>query len=116
MSKMSELAAILDELVDCGKTLTATAEKLREVFSGNGSSGDDKTESTGAGAAAPEKPAQEAQPKAITLEEVRAALAEKSRSGKTVAVKELLTKHGANRLSDVDPAEYAALLAEAEVL
>lgn len=113
MSKMSELAAILDELADCGKTLTATAEKLRGVFS---SGGDDQTESTATPAPTPEKPAQEAPPKAITLEEVRAALAEKSRSGKTVAVKELLTKHGANRLSDVDPAEYAALLAEAEVL
>lgn len=112
MSKMSELAAVLDELADCGKALTATAEKLREVFSSNGNSGDDKAGS----AAAPEKPAQAAPPKTITLEEVRAALAEKSRSGKTVAVKELLTKHGANRLSDVDPAEYAALLAEAEVL
>lgn len=113
MSKMSELAAILDELVDCGKTLTATAEKLREVFS---SGCDDQTESTATPVPAPEKPAETAPPKAITLEEVRAALAEKSRSGKTVAVKELLTKHGANRLSDVDPAEYAALLAEAEVL
>lgn len=113
MSKMSELAAVLDELVDCGKNLIAAAEKLREVFS---SSGDDNTESAAAPAPAPEKPTHEALPKDVTLEEVRAALAEKSRSGKTVAVKELLAKHGANRLSDVDPAEYAALLAEAEVL
>ena len=30
--------------------------------------------------------------------------------------KALLLKHGADKLSDIDPAEYPALLAEAEVL
>jgi cytochrome c556 len=54
--------------------------------------------------------------KAITLEQVRAALAEKSRDGHTAEVRELLLKHGAGKLSEIDPAEYAALLSEAEVL
>ena len=54
--------------------------------------------------------------KPLTLEEVRAVLAEKSRSGHTEEVRELLAKHGADKLSEIDPAEYAALLAEAEVL
>lgn len=64
------------------------------------------------------KPAakQEAEEKPLTLEEVRAVLAEKSRSGHTEEVRELLNKHGADKLSEIDPAEYAALLAEAEVL
>lgn len=61
-----------------------------------------------------EVPAPEAKP--LTLEEVRAALAEKSRAGHTAEVKALLIKHGADKLSDIDPAEYPALLAEAEVL
>lgn len=52
----------------------------------------------------------------MTLEEVRAVLAEKSRSGHTEEVRELLAKHGADKLSEIDPVEYAALLAEAEVL
>lgn len=43
-------------------------------------------------------------------------LAEKSRAGHTAEVKALLTKHGADKLSDIDPAEYPALLADAEVL
>ena len=65
-----------------------------------------------------EKPAakQEPEEKPLTLEEVRAVLAEKSRAGHTAEVKALLNKHGADKLSEIDPAEYAALLAEAEVL
>ena len=51
-----------------------------------------------------------------TLEQVRAVLAEKSRNGYTAKVRALLEKHGAAKLSEIDPAEYAALLAEAEVL
>ena len=59
---------------------------------------------------------QEPEEKPLTLEEVRAVLAEKSRSGHTEEVRELLAKHGADKLSEIDPAEYPALLAEAEVL
>jgi len=59
---------------------------------------------------------QEPEEKPLTLEEVRAVLAEKSRSGHTEEVRELLAKHGADKLSEIDPAEYAALLAEAKVL
>lgn len=47
------------------------------------------------------------------LEDVRAILAEISRSGKTSEMKELLSKFGAARLSDVDPKDYAELLAAA---
>ena len=61
-----------------------------------------------------ETPAPETKP--LTLEQVRAALAEKSRAGHTAEVKALLIKHGADKLSDIDPAEYPALLSEAEVL
>ncbi len=50
------------------------------------------------------------------LEDVRAVLAEKSRKGHTAAVKELLIKHGADKLSEIDPKNYEALLADAEVL
>ncbi len=59
---------------------------------------------------------QEPVEKPLTLEEVRSVLAEKSRSGHTEEVRALLNKHGADKLSEIDPAEYAALLAEAEVL
>lgn len=54
--------------------------------------------------------------KLITLEQVRSVLAEKSHDGKTDAVRELLQKYGASKLSAVDPKHYKALLADAEVL
>ena len=54
--------------------------------------------------------------KAVGIETVRAVLAEKSRDGKTREVKALLMKYDAGKLSGVKPEDYAALLAEAEVL
>ena len=52
----------------------------------------------------------------IKLEDIRAVLADISRSGKTAEMKSLLSKHGASKLSDLDPGEYEAILAEAEVI
>jgi hypothetical protein len=49
----------------------------------------------------------------ITIEQVRAVLAEKSQSGKQPEVKALILKFGANKLTDVDPSHYKALLMEA---
>ena len=54
--------------------------------------------------------------KEVTLEDVRAVLGQKSQAGKTAEVRELITKYGGTRLSDIDPVQYKALLAEAEVL
>ena len=61
-------------------------------------------------------PAPAPAPQAITLEEVRAVLAEKSHDGFTTEVRELLQKYGAAKLSGIDPTHYAALLKDAEVL
>ena len=52
--------------------------------------------------------------KSVTLEEVRAVLAEKSRAGKTAEVKNLLTKFGVNKLSELDASKYDELLKETE--
>ena len=62
-------------------------------------------------------PAEETPEKVYSKEEVRAILADKSRSGFRAEVKALLTAHGAKQLSDItDPKELAALVAEAEVI
>ena len=53
---------------------------------------------------------------APSLEEVRLVLARLSQGGLTAEVREIIKKHGADRLSDIDPAEYAAILKEAERL
>lgn len=51
--------------------------------------------------------------KIVTIEKVRAVLAEKSQSGKQPEVKALIIKYGANKLTDIDPAKYKELLQEA---
>ena len=52
----------------------------------------------------------------LTVEDVRAVLADKTRQGYSAEVKEILKKHGSEKLSGIDPAEYEAIIAEAEVI
>lgn len=52
----------------------------------------------------------------VTMEQVRAVLAQKSKDGKKTQVKALLLKYDSGKLSGVKPENYPALLAEAEVL
>ena len=51
---------------------------------------------------------------AHTLEEVRAALAEKSKAGFTAQVRETIIRFGGNKLSDVPESNYDALYEEAK--
>jgi len=51
-----------------------------------------------------------------TLEEVRAKLAELTRSGKAKEVKELLNSFGAKNLTSLDPKHYAAVMEKAGAL
>ena len=71
-------------------------------------------------AAQPETPASEKVPetqtKPVSLEQVRAVLADKSQQGLTAEVRTLLEKYGAPKLSQIDPAHFSALLADAETL
>ena len=62
-----------------------------------------------------ETPVQE-EPAAEPLEQVRGVLADKSRSGKTAEVRAIIQKYGADRLSEIDPKDYPAVLKDAEVL
>ena len=105
MGRMSELDLVLREFHAAAKALINACDSLREFYS-------QATESPVPDRA--ELPV--SKPKPITLEQVRAVLAEKSRDGHTAEVRALLEKHGAAKLSEINPAKYAALLAEAEVL
>lgn len=49
----------------------------------------------------------------VSLEEVRAKLASLSQSGKQAQVKELITKFGASKLTDIPAEKYSELLEEA---
>ncbi|WNX86006.1 DNA ligase [Agathobaculum sp. NTUH-O15-33] len=117
MGKVSELSMIVDELKKCGQVLIGISEGLADMFSGSA----EEEKQTAKKSAGKKKAAEESRPevpekKALTLEDVRAVCADKSRKGYTAEVKAVLTKHGAEKLSEVDPAEYKALLAEVEVL
>jgi hypothetical protein len=102
MSKMAELDAAAAELRRCGEALIGVSEALRDLFGG---SDEHKVD---------EQPQPTA--KMLTLEDVRSVLAQKSVEGHTAEIQALICKYGADRLSQVDPAHYADLLREAEVL
>jgi len=101
MSKMGELTQAAGELKRCGEILLGVSDTLVALFSGDG---DQHPETV------------PVNPCPVTLEHVRSLLADKSRDGYTADVRALLEKHGAAKLSEINPSEYAALLAEAEVL
>ena len=60
------------------------------------------------------QPEEEVAESQIKFEDVRKVLAEISKQGKTRGMKALLSKYGAKRLSDVNPKDYAELLASAK--
>ena len=101
MSKMSDMAATIEELRNAAVTITDVANWLTEMFSTTADEAPD--------AAAPAEPQ-------LTLEQVRAVLADKSRMCFTAEIRSLLQKYGAAKLSGIDPVHYEALVAEAEVL
>ena len=128
MSKMSELAMVLSELKQCGESLMHISDELTEIFSGTNEEKKEpvkkkaarKTEESEVPKPEPEQnEAKEEKPEPVkeyTFTEVRTFLADKSRAGHTAEVKKILAAHGADKLSDLDKAEYAAVMAEAEVL
>jgi hypothetical protein len=99
MSKMSEMSATIEELRRCAAAINDAASWLAEQFSYYNQ----------------EPEAASAEP-VLTLEAVRAVLADKSRAGFTAQIRSLLQKYGADKLSGVDPTNYKALLADVEGL
>ena len=95
------MAATIEALRNAAVTITDVANWLTEMFSTTADEAPD--------AAAPAEPQ-------LTLEQVRAVLADKSRMGFTAEIRSLLQKYGAAKLSGIDPVHYEALVAEAEVL
>lgn len=98
MGKISELDMAISDLRKAAAAINDVADTLAEMFSG----------------ATTEKAPVKETP--LTLEQVRAVLAEKSRNGHTAEIRALLQKYGATKLSLVAPVHYKALLAEAEVM
>ena len=110
MGKVNELSMLVSELRKCGETLVGISEELTAMFSDA-----DEEKQPVKKAGAKKKTAEEPKPeeeKPLALEDVRAVCADKSRNGFTAEIKAILTKHGAEKLSEVDPTEYKVLLAE----
>lgn len=101
MGKISELDLAIKDLRSAAATINEVADTLAEMFSTTADEAPD--------AAVPAAPQ-------LTLEQVRAVLADKSRMGFTAEIRALLQKYGAAKLSGIDPAHYKALVADAEVL
>lgn len=125
MSKMSELSSVLDELIQTGQNLihsaeemkksgesmVKTASQIRELF--NTSEEPKPAEPKSSKTKKAPEPKKTPEPeKTYSFTEVRGALAAKSKEGYKTEVKALLTKYGADKLSAVDPKDYAALMAD----
>ncbi len=104
-----DLAFVLLAIAD--KTVGVPAEQVMTVDANETS--EDKENKTEKKTASKEAKSPE---KNITIEQVRAVMAEKSQAGLTSKVKELLEKYGTNKLSAVNPDDYAALMEEAAQL
>ena len=104
MCKTSELALVIEELRNAAAALCSATENLSTLFA-------DQAEQS-----APSAQSNQKTETSLTLEAVRAVLTDKSRNGHTADIRALLEKHGAPKLSEIDPDKYAALLADAEAL
>ena len=101
MNRIGDMAATIEKLRSAAAAIMEAADWLTKMFSG-------EPQAENAPASPPEPE--------LTLEQVRAVLADKSRQGHTVEIRALLQRYGASKLSQIDLAHYKVLLAEAEVL
>ena len=106
---MSKIKLLLDVVTDL-RSLADSLQAVADAMASNEPIDESHTETT------VQVSTQKLEEKTVTLEQVRAALAEKSHDGFTAEVRALLEKYGASKLSQIDPSKYADLLAEAEVL
>ena len=106
---MSKVKLLLDVVEDM-RSLADSLQSIADSIQGNTSAPDE----------ASAQPVDSTPPKhtapQITIDQVRTMLAEKSGEGKTQAVKALLYKYDAGKLSRVKPEDYAALMEEARKL
>lgn len=103
-------------LIDGFRRLSTDAAEIAELLSGEETTSK-KTAEVQVEPETPAPAAEETPAKVYSFEEVRGILSDKARSGFRAEVKALLTSHGVKQLSDItDPAVFAELVAEAEVL
>ena len=105
MSEQKTKADVTELLLKTADSLSGLADSVRALCASLADS--PQTE-------AKEAPTRKKQ--TIPLEKVRGVLAEKSRDGYTAEVRAIIQSFGADRLSEIDPSQYEAVLKKAEVL
>ena len=117
MSKTGDLLILLDELAECGRKLTDTAEGIRKYFSSEDTAPAEKPKEPEK--AKTETPAKDDSP-SYSKEQVRELLSAKAAAddGKYKAqVKELVKKYAdGGSLKDIPEDKYPDLVAELEVV
>ncbi|MDO4460697.1 MAG: hypothetical protein Q4C42_11585 [Clostridia bacterium] len=133
MSRVKECEMTFDDIIRAGddyvkslKSAAKSAEKLlgavkelKSMFLSAESNTAEVTEEVKPQEEIPEQPVkEETKPaesvKAYSFTEVRQAFSQKSREGFTDRVKELITKYGASKLSEIKESDYPALMADLE--
>lgn len=105
---------IIEAINDTAKALTNLSKVLVAVA--EQTEGIPAKEAVNIPAKKVDKKAESKEETTVTIEQVRAVLAEKSQAGLTAEVKSLLESFGANKLSAVKAEDYAAVLAAAKEL
>lgn len=113
MDKGMELINALNTLT---KAVAALTEKITTEYLNTFETIYDPTTEETKEEAPKEQPALEKKTETVTFVQLRSRLSEISRAGHTADVKKLITKYGAEKLSDIAEADYAVVLAEAEGL
>ena len=93
-----EKMKLMQNLIDDMKALTNTLEKIVQLENTKEDNREDDNK----------------EEKILTLEEVRAVLAQKSKEGFTDKVKDLINYYGCNKLSEIDSKYYAEILERVE--
>ena len=123
--KLRDLTDVIDSLKECGKTLISTGGALRDYFSSPEETEEKpepkkktRVKKTPEAEVTPDpEPAEDDLPvEIISKEDVRKVLSEVSQNGHRNEVIALLKKYGAENITSLAEKDYAAVIAEAEVL
>lgn len=123
MTHLSSINVLASDIAKLSQTLTAlaaemesalTQENAAEVAPAPKQSAKKAKQAEATGETSSSETSTEATKNPVTIEQVRAVMAEKSQAGLTAQVKALLETFGAAKLSAVNPEDYEALLEAAK--
>lgn len=123
MTHLSSINVLASDIAKLSQTLTAlaaemesalTQENAAEVAPAPKQSAKKATQAEATGETSSSDTSTEVTKNPVTIEQVRAVMAEKSQAGLTAKVKELLESFGVAKLSAVNPEDYEALLEAAK--